>query len=255
MYALDDDERIALASHTVRRVDGRVPVVASGSFGDSTAGHAAGIRRMAETGVTAVVVLTNALVAQEADDGAWIAQAEQLLEATGTTPLGLYECPQPYHRLLGGDSVAWAAATHRFLFIKETSGQLAQIADKIGKIANSPLRLFNADAATLLASLRLGADGFCGVSANFFPDLWVWLCRNANDDPETAERLHQFLREAEHIIVRRYPASAKYYLGLCGLPLTPVCRSMDVELNPGVVAALAALRDEAWQWHCELARR
>lgn len=254
MYALDADERVSLARHTVSRVGGRVPVVASGNFGAGTAQQAASIRRMAETGVTAVVLLTNALVSEGADDRAWIGQAEQLLEATGATPLGLYECPEPHHRLLGGDCVAWAAASHRFLFIKETSGNLAQISDKLSKIADTPLCLFNANAGTLLASLKLGAHGFSGVSANFFPDLWVWLCRHIGDEAETAERLYQFLLQAEQTIVRHYPASAKHYLGLCGLPLTPVCR-IDVPLSSGFVAALAALLEQAGRWRGDLARR
>lgn len=256
MYALDDDERLALARHTVRRVGGRVPVVASGSFGKGVAEQAASIRRMAETGVTGVVLLTNALVAEAADDRAWIAQAEPLLEATGQTPLGLYECPRPYHRLLGKECVAWAAASHRFSFIKETSGGLAQIRDKLAAIANTKVRLFNANSATLLFSLKLGAHGFCGISANFFPELWVWLCAHASDDPQTAERLHQFLVAAEPTLVQHYPASAKHYLGLCGLPLTPVCRAMnDVTLSPELAAAHQALFEQAAGWRRDLAGR
>lgn len=32
------------------------------------------------------------------DDSVWKANVEALLAATGSVPLGLYECPKPYHR-------------------------------------------------------------------------------------------------------------------------------------------------------------
>lgn len=160
MFDLEADERIALAERVVRRVDGRVPVAASGTFGQTTADLTAGIRRMADT---------------------------------GEIPLGLYECPRPYRRLLTPLTLSWAASSGRFHFFKETSGQLALIGQKLEVIRGTPLRLLDANAATLPESLRLGGAGFCGVSTNFVPDLWTWLCRHARSSPGTAGRLHQFL--------------------------------------------------------------
>ena len=36
-------------------------------------------------------------------------------------PLGIYECPAPYHRLLTPEMLAFCAGSGRFLFIKDTS--------------------------------------------------------------------------------------------------------------------------------------
>src|SRR5690554_373098 len=61
MYHLTSDERLALARRVSQRAAGRVPVVATGTFGGPLAEQAGFIRRMAETGVAAVVVMPNQL--------------------------------------------------------------------------------------------------------------------------------------------------------------------------------------------------
>ena len=51
MFALSDEERLALAAHVVRQAAGRVPVVASATFGGSMEKQADFIKQMADTGV------------------------------------------------------------------------------------------------------------------------------------------------------------------------------------------------------------
>jgi len=252
MYELDPEERFALAERVVRRAAGRVPVIASGTFGDSREEQAAGIRRIADAGVDAVVCLTNAMANQGEAEDAWTAHAAALLDDCGDIPLGLYECPQPYHRVLSAETLRWAAATGRFLFLKETSGRIRLLEDKIAAVRSTPLRVFNADAASLLQSLRLGAAGFCGVSANFVPELWVWLCRHCQDDPAAAEQLQSFLEEAESLLTRHYPASAKYFVRQRGIPIQPVCRMACTEPTAGDLQDLDAVRDRADAWYREL---
>jgi len=89
MFELEAEERIALARHVVRRAPENVPVVASGTFGDSLHALADGTRRMSETGVASVVCLTAALATKDEDELSWRRHAEQLLERTDDIPLGL----------------------------------------------------------------------------------------------------------------------------------------------------------------------
>ena len=70
--------------------------------------------------VDAVVVLVNQIVGEGEGDEAWRQQMGKLLELTGSVPLGLYECPAPYHRLLSPELLKWAAGTGRFQFHKDT---------------------------------------------------------------------------------------------------------------------------------------
>lgn len=42
------------------------------------------------------------------------------------------------------------------------------------------LKLYNANSATLLETLSLGIDGYCGGMANFHPALYDWLLDNSS---------------------------------------------------------------------------
>lgn len=252
MFELEADERFALAKHVAGRAPGDVPVVATGTFGDSLPALADGTCRMSETGVASVVCLTAALATPEEGESEWRRHAEELLGRTGDVPLGLYECPRPHHRLLEAETLAWAASTGRFRFIKETSGQPAMTRAKIAATRGTTTRLFNADAVHLLDSLHAGAAGFCGISTNFVPELWVWLCRNFRSEPETALGLQQFLQSTEPIFSRGYPASAKRFLALRGLPIEPTCRSPHLALTREDERALATLKVQANEWRVAL---
>ena len=178
MFKLNDDERLALARRVVERAAGRVPVVASGTFGGAISKQAEFVKRMADTGVRAVTVIASELADMGESDDIWCANLERLLTLTGDIPLALYECPEPYHRLIAPKSLGWAAQTGRFFMLKETSRSIEQIEKKLDAITGTPLCLFNADATSLLVTLRLGAKGYCGIAANFYPDLLTWLCTN-----------------------------------------------------------------------------
>ena len=216
MYHLSDDERLALASRVVARADGRVPVVATGTFGGPVDRQAGFVRRMAETGVDAVVALTNQLCPQEAGEPVLRAALEQLVEATDPLPLGLYECPEPHHRLISRRLVAWAAASGRFRYMKDTSRDPALFGPKVVAAAADPgFAMFNAAAASALPSLRLGAAGLSPVAANLVPDLFAWLC--AHPTHEKAAWVQRRLTMMDQAVKLKYPQSAKRYLGRRGL--------------------------------------
>lgn len=252
MFELEQTERLALAARIVQRVEGRLPVVASGTFGRTRGERATGVRRMADQGVTAVVALVSVMATEAEDEDAWQANARDLLHDTSDIALGLYECPLPYHRLLPASTVAWAASTGRFLFLKETSGQLPLVAEKLDVIRGTSLRLYNASAENLLQSIRMGANGFCGISANFVPELWAWLCCHAHGEPETAKRLQGFLRDAETVFTTGYPASAKQFMSMRGLPIGPTCRVRGSSLAGPEVSRLTEVGDQANAWRREL---
>lgn len=228
MYALDDRERLRLAERVVKTANGRVPVIASGTFGGDIAGQAAFVRRVAETGVQAVVAITSVLAAEGEGDDAWCASAGRLLDLTGEVPLGLYECPLPYKRTLSPAVLAWAAATGRFVFHKDTCLEIGRIRAKIAATAGTPLRFFNAEMSSLSDSLAAGGHGFSGIAANLYPELLVWLC--ANWSAPAARRLQLLLSVAEMTAEHKYPASAKLFLGETRrVAISPACR---VDVSP-----------------------
>jgi 4-hydroxy-tetrahydrodipicolinate synthase len=175
---------------------------------------------MASTGVDAVVLVTNRLAAADESAAVWIRTAEKLLDQLPPTlPLGLYECPYPYKRLLSEKLFRWVVESGRFSFLKDTCCDRT-IQESRGRIAaGSRLRLFNANSATLLSSISCGYVGYSGVMANFHPELYTGLLGEA-PKPE----LDAFLGVASLVEAHGYPLNAKEYLRRRGLPIEPIVR-------------------------------
>lgn len=226
MFFLSLEERTGIAKYIAEKSAGRVPVIASGHISDSFDDQAAEIRAMAATGVDAVILITNRLAAENESDDVWIANLKRLLaEIPADTKLGFYECPYPYKRVMSKKIVEYCAGTGRFYFIKDTSCDIHNIEDKLSVIRGTHFKLYNANTATLLDSLKLGAAGYSGVMANFHPELYDDLCRNYEKEGirGLSDRLSMFA-----LIERQaYPVNAKYYLQLEGLHIDLTCRTMD----------------------------
>jgi 4-hydroxy-tetrahydrodipicolinate synthase len=254
MYHLSPDERLRLAGHVVARAAGRVPVIAAGAFGDSVAQQADRVRRIAGTGAAAVVLTVNQLAGEDEPDAVWQRNAAAILELCEGIPLGLYECPQPYHRLLGPALLGWAARSGGFHFLKDTCCRRDEIQAKLEAVRETSLSWYNANCPTLLFSLREGAQGYSGVAANFYPELFVRLCADFAVDGEAAERLQRFLTVADMAIRHRYPANAKRYLGLLGLPIGTACRVpvRAPDRTDDEALALSALRESVSALKAEL---
>ncbi|MBT98191.1 MAG: dihydrodipicolinate synthase family protein [Dehalococcoidia bacterium] len=248
MYDLTDEERIAIAKRVVDRTAGRVPVFASGTFGGDTEAQGASIVRMSETGVDGVVVIVSQMAHDGEDESVWRLNVEQMLTRTGDVRLGLYECPRPYHRLLTTETLGWSAETGRFDFTKDTSCREDDIVGKIQESRGTSLQFYDACAATLWTTLENGGDGFCGISGNFYADLYVWLCEHFDKEPETARRLHRFLSVAERAIGVDYPVSAKLFLSRSGLPIRSDCRAKSATFDERDLRILRDLEGMVAEW-------
>ena len=60
---------------------GRVPVIASGHISDSLEEQIHELKLIAETGVDAVIMITNRMAAEDESDEIWISNTEKILEA------------------------------------------------------------------------------------------------------------------------------------------------------------------------------
>ncbi len=225
MFFLSLEERAALARKVVQYACGRVPVIASAIFVDQIDDHIDEIKQLADTGIEGCVLITNRYQ-DESDPGddRFKRTVERILREVPDIAFGLYECPYPYKRLVTPELLRWCADSGRFLFLKDTCCDLSQIKAKIDAVKGTKLKIYNANSATLLESLKLGAAGFSGVMANFHPDLYAWLMANWRNEREKAERLQHFLGIASMIEWQCYPVNAKYYLQLEGLGLSTQSR-------------------------------
>jgi 4-hydroxy-tetrahydrodipicolinate synthase len=228
MFYLSLPERLRLARDVVRYAGGRVGVIASGQISDGLEDQVREVSAMAETGVEAVVLVTNRFAAADESDEVWIENVERLLaRLPADLALGWYECPYPYKRLFTPTTLRWCIESGRFCFLKDTCCDLETIAARQAMMAGSGFKLYNANAPTLLASLQLGAAGYSSVMANFHPQLYAWLYRNWRQHPGEAARLQAFLGVVS--AGPTYPVTAKYYLQLEGLPIYLHTRTRPAE--------------------------
>lgn len=228
MFLLSLRERLELARACVRLASGRVPVIASGHVADNPADQAEEARRMADTGVAAVVLITNRFAKEGEGDDEFLRALDRFLAAQdGGTLFGFYECPYPYKRLVTPRIMRHGVESGRFGFLKDTSCRLEDMRAKMAAARGSAFKLFNANAATLLASLRDGAAGYSGVMANFHADLYAWMCRHGKAQPKAAEELQDFLGLASLAECQFYPVNALYALSLQGLPVRLASRRRD----------------------------
>jgi len=227
IFNLNFEERMRIARVTVKAAAGRVPVVASGFTDYGLEDQVKSIRAMADTGVDAVILLSNRLALEDEDDSVLLARMHELLERVpDEIRLGLYECPQPYKRLLSLPVLREAAATGRFYFLKDTCCDAETIRARVQAIRGSRLKLYNANTTTLLQSLRDGVPGYSGIMANFHPRPYVWLTRHP--DHPNAELVQSLLTCASQIERQYYPVNAKYHLqAIEGLPMDIFTRTKD----------------------------
>ncbi len=230
IFTMTFEERMRIARITVEAARGRVPVIGSGFTDYLRAEQVRNIYAMRDTGVDAVILLTNRFASEGENDNILQARLFSLIdEVDADIPLGLYECPSPYKRLMSPGLLSRVARTRRFFFLKETSLNAAVIREKLKAIEGTPLKLYNAHIATLLESLKDGAAGFSGIMANFHPDLYVWLTKNIYHP--NAEKLQHVLTAASLLERQLYPVNAKYYLQKYEkLPITTFCRNQDDRL-------------------------
>lgn len=226
MFCLSEDERVLLAERVARASAGRMCVVASGHVSEKLDDQIRELTRISRTGVDAVVMISNRLAGQDESDETAIKNMNAILDALPGVTFGMYECPHPFKRPLTDLLLEAMAESGRFAFIKDTCCSAPVIAHRMGVLRGS-VQLFNANAATLLESLRDGAAGFSGIMANYHPDLYVWLTGHFRDQPERARRLAAALSVLSAAEGHCHPVCTKDHMNRSGVPMKLHTRSRD----------------------------
>jgi len=251
MYNLTEAERLSLARFVTRRVNGVVSVVATGSFGNNLEQRSDCIKSMYHTGIQGVILITSHFATASESDEILFSNFEKVLELTDNIPLGLYECPSPYKRILTPAVFKKILDTQRFFYHKDTTLEIEKVKAKIGLIGKNRLEFFDAHAPNTMASLQAGAKGISAIAGNFYPEIFVWMCNHAMDPQkqELVTWMQSEITRADNIISSGYPMSAKYMLQKRGLPLQLVSRNTQ-PLNSTQVQALDKIHIDFMGW-CE----
>lgn len=252
MYSLNEEERLALTKAVVDHVDGRVPVVATGSFGLTIEDKAEFTKKIYDTGIDAVVLITSHYAKIEEDDNVLLGNIDKMLSLTGDIPLGLYECPVPYKRVLSAELLKTLVDTGRMLYHKDTCCDEKLISEKLNAIKGSKLQFYDAHTPNAVTSMRGGAEGMSAIAGNFYPEVMCWLCDNVNnpDKKNEIKWLQEELIKADIPVHAAYPMSAKFFLQARGLPIQTISRSHALEPTPAQRKELDKLLQTMKMW-CE----
>jgi 4-hydroxy-tetrahydrodipicolinate synthase len=252
MYSISEDERIDLTRHVVQCVNGRVPVVATGSFGLTIDDKAEFSRKIYDTGISAVILITGHYANVEDGDDILLRNFERMFKLTGNIPLGTYECPAPYKRILTPEVFRTLLASNRLVYHKDTSIELQQVKTKLDivKETGNKMEFYDAHSPNAMHSLQMGAKGMSSISGNFYPEILVWMVNNANDPAKQEEVawLQSEISRVDPLIHVAYPMSAKYFLRKRGLPVRTISRAHSLELTPQQKQTLDGIYDSFQSW-------
>ena len=227
MFFLSKEERFELASFIIKNRPKGLGIVVSGHVAPTLEEQISEAQSMVDAGADSYVFISNQFAAPEEGDDVAKRHIEALITGVKADSFGIYECPYPYKRLMSPELLAWCAGTGRFSFLKDTCCSLPELKAKVQAVEGTPLKIFNANAATLLESLRMGISGYSGVMANFHADLYSWLCANYQKEPKKAEVLQDLLGFASTIECQYYPVNSKYHMELEGLDINLFSRVQD----------------------------
>ena len=254
MFSITEDERLELTQHIVKYVDGKVPIVATGSFGLTIEDKAEFTKKIYDAGVDAVIMVTGHFAKVDEDDDVLLGNFDKMFRLTGNIPLGMYECPAPYKRIIGADVFKKILSAERMVYHKDTSITHENVKAKLDILqeTDSQLEFYDAHTPNAMFSLQQGAKGMSSISGNFYPEIMVWMTENANNPAKQkeVEWLQSELTRVDPLIHVAYPMSAKYFLQKRGLPVRTISRATAFQLTPEQRKTLDEIHDSFLSW-CE----
>jgi 4-hydroxy-tetrahydrodipicolinate synthase len=226
MFELTPGERLAVIKHVLDVTDGAVPVVATGIFGGPLAQQADFVKQVYDLGVQAVIAITGLLAEENEPEAVFADRAFGLFNLTPNIPLGFYECPVPYKRIISPATLQQFVSTGRVIYHKDTCLDINQVREKL-RLANNPnFGLYDAYMGHAVESLKAGSAGLSCIQGNYFPELIVWLCHNF-DNPDLigeVDRVQQFFIQHMEVMHAVYPVVSKYFLQKRGLGISTFTR-------------------------------
>ena len=227
IFFLSFEERLELLKFIVKNSPKDMTIVASGHTADDLDTQIKEANAFIDAGIDGYVFISNRLADENEDDSVFLKNMEYVVNNIPDIGLGIYECPYPYKRLMSPAVLKELSQTGKFRFLKDTSCNLDEIQAKLDAVKGTDFKIYNANSATFLESMKIGCAGFSGVMANFHPEFYVWLCENFDKDPELAEKIQDIVGFFSVAECQMYPVNAKYYQSLEGNKMEYISRARD----------------------------
>ncbi|MEJ1239840.1 dihydrodipicolinate synthase family protein [Chryseolinea sp. T2] len=251
MYYLSDEERLELVKHVVKHVNHKVSVVATGSFGNNLTAQAEFAKKMHQTGVDGVILITSHFASREESDDVMMTNIDKFLALTEGIPLGTYECPSPYKRILTPATFKHLIDSKRFIYHKDTTLDQAKIKVKLDLCRGTGLQFYDAHAPNGVFSLQNGAKGLSCIAGNLYPEIFSWLCENVNNPARSADVswIQEEITRLDDVIGNGYSLNARYVLNKRGLNLQVVNRASKSPLTAEQIKISDDVYKTVLQWH------
>ena len=227
IFFLSFEERLELLKFIVKNAPEGMTIVASGHTADDLDTQIKEANAFIDVGIDGYVFISNRLAKADEDDSVFLKNMEHVVNNLPEIGLGVYECPYPYKRLMTPAVLKELSQTGKFRFLKDTCCDLNEIQAKLDAVKGTDFKIYNANSATFLESMKIGCAGFSGVMANFHPELYAWICENFEKDPEKAQKIQDFVGFFSVAECQMYPVNAKYYQSLEGNKMEYISRARD----------------------------
>ncbi|MCY4142439.1 MAG: 4-hydroxy-tetrahydrodipicolinate synthase [Gammaproteobacteria bacterium] len=238
---LSVEEHTAVIKATVKRVNGRVPVVA-GTGANATWEAIELTRHGMDAGADACLVVTP-YYNKPTQEGLY-RHYSAIAEAVDI-PLVLYNVPPRTACDMTAETVSRLATNDRIIGIKEACGDATRV-DEIKRVVPDDFILLSGEDAQTLEMMKSGAVGTISVSANVAPAMMSQFCeRFLTGNVEIAETIDSRLQPIHEILfVETSPIPTKWALRVMGkievgirLPLVPLSSQHHASLQERLVAA------------------
>lgn len=223
---LTDDEHREAIAFSVKRSNGRVPIIAG--TGSNDLAYALDLTKFAcEAGVDGVLVVTPYY--NKATQNGLIKMFTDIADAS-TVPVILYNVPSRTGVNIAPKTVAALAEHPNINAIKEASGNISQIAE-IAALCGDKINIYSGNDDQIVPIMSLGGKGCISVLSNVLPKESVAICESfAKGDAKTAcdlqlkylNLINALFSEVNPIPVKAAMAAMGFCEDYLRLPLTPM---------------------------------
>ena len=223
---LTDDEHREAIAFSVKRSNGRVPIIAG--TGSNDLAYALDLTKFAcEAGVDGVLVVTPYY--NKATQNGLIKMFTDIADAS-TVPVILYNVPSRTGVNIAPKTVAALAEHPNINAIKEASGNISQIAE-IAALCGDKINIYSGNDDQIVPIMSLGGKGCISVLSNVLPKESVAICESfAKGDVKTAcdlqlkylNLINALFSEVNPIPVKAAMAAMGFCEDYLRLPLTPM---------------------------------
>ncbi|PGT86722.1 MULTISPECIES: 4-hydroxy-tetrahydrodipicolinate synthase [Bacillaceae] len=216
---LSTEEKVALIKHSVKEVNGRVPVIA-GTGSNNTAASIKLTKQAEEAGVDAIMLVVP-YYNKPSQEGLY--QHFKTIAESTKLPVMLYNIPGRSVINMTVDTIVRLSEIPNIVAIKEASGNLDAMAEIISK-TDAEFALYTGDDGLTLPALSIGGNGVVSVASHIIGnEMQAMISSFENGDhAQAAEQHRTLLPIMKQLFAAPNPSPVKTALQVKGLDVGSV---------------------------------